>query len=304
MVRDLYEALQVLGVGQYQRSHGETGSNDKSSRSHCFVNLEIKKVSTSKDTTTIKESGFTIVDLAGSERARNAKTAGERLAEGGHINKSLMFLGQCLEISTQNLADSKAKIPYRQSKLTELLFTNSYNPVTMPQLAAIIVTADPAGDFNATSQMLKYSALAKSSVNPRPPMQVLNGSRTVSTTSQLSAISGTTAISSLNENNNTQHQLVEASAIMLADLQRQLKLAEEHRKEMERKLEEANEKCFFIERSVREEVTGEMEKKMRAMERKFFVRMEETQEREEKHVDRKLDMLKKTMLSKCYKLLH
>ncbi|KAF3939058.1 Kinesin-4 [Dactylella cylindrospora] len=300
MVTDLYEALQVLGVGQYQRSHGETGSNDKSSRSHCFISLELKKLRKNS----IKESTFTIVDLAGSERARNAKTAGDRLAEGGHINKSLMFLGQCLEISTQTSGDGKhgAKIPYRQSKLTELLFTNSYNPATEPQLASIIVTADPSGDFNATSQMLKYSALAKSSVNPRPPMQVLTGSRNVSATSQVSqfsqgsGMSGSTAVMNNEDGRPGSAMSQDAAASMIANLQRQLREAEERRKETERKLAEANAKCLQIERVVREEVTNDMEKKMRLMERKMLVKLEEGVEREEEHVDRKLDMLKRTLL--------
>ncbi|KAK6337740.1 hypothetical protein TWF696_001221 [Orbilia brochopaga] len=315
MVKDLYEGLQVLGVGQYQRSHGETGSNDKSSRSHCFISLELKKLKRSRldhSSTSIKEATFTIVDLAGSERARNAKTAGDRLAEGGHINKSLMFLGQCLEISTQSTvgADGKhgGKIPYRQSKLTELLFTNSYNPATEPQIASIIVTADPAGDFNATSQMLKYSALAKSSVNPRPPMQVLNGSRNVSATSQISqisqgsGISGSTAIAMTSDdgvsNNGRPESAMaqDAAANMIAVLQQQLKQAEGRRLEMERKLAEANQRCLQIEREVREEVTGDMELQMQLMQRKMLNKLEEGVEREEEHLDRKLDMLKRTLL--------
>ncbi|KAF3923130.1 Kinesin-4 [Dactylellina cionopaga] len=299
MVTDLYEALQVLGVGQYQRSHGETGSNDKSSRSHCFISLELKKLRRSKDgSTNIKESTFTIVDLAGSERARNAKTAGDRLAEGGHINKSLMFLGQCLEISTQGAGHS-AKIPYRQSKLTELLFTNSYNPATEPQIASIVVTVDPSGDFNSTSQMLKYSALAKSSVNPRPPMQVLNGSRNVSATSQISQISqasGMSGSTAVIPDERPESAMSQEAVSMIAMLQQQLKEAEESKREMERRLVEANERCLDIERAVREEVTSDMELKISLMQRKMLVKMEEEAEREEEHVDRKLDMLKRTLL--------
>ncbi|EPS40012.1 hypothetical protein H072_6191 [Dactylellina haptotyla CBS 200.50] len=300
MVTDLYEALQVLNVGQYQRSHGETGSNDKSSRSHCFISLELKRLKKSKldGSTRIKESTFTIVDLAGSERARNAKTAGDRLAEGGHINKSLMFLGQCLEISTQSSAHT-AKIPYRQSKLTELLFTNSYNPATEPQIASIVVTADSSGDFNATSQMLKYSALAKSSVNPRPPMQVLNGSRNVSATSQCSqfsqgsVMSGSTAATS---DERPESAMSQDAAAMIAMLQHQLREAEESRLEMERKLEAANTRCLEIERAVREEVNNDMEHKVRMLQRKMLNKMEEDAECQEEHVDRKLDMLKRAIL--------
>ncbi|KAK6531633.1 hypothetical protein TWF694_002812 [Orbilia ellipsospora] len=308
MVTDLYEALQVLGVGQYQRSHGETVSNDKSSRSHCFISLELKKMKKSKldGSTRMKESTFTIVDLAGSERARNAKTAGDRLAEGGHINKSLMFLGQCLELSTQQSSGHPAKIPYRQSKLTELLFTNSYNPAADPQIASIIVTADPAGDFNATSQMLKYSALAKSSVNLRPPMQVLNGSRNVSATSQISQCSQGSALE-ITTDERPESAMSQDATSMIAMLQLQLKEAEESRVEMERLLnqrrieaererEEAKARCLEIERAVREEVSNDMEQRIRLMQRMMLNKLEEDAECREEHVDRKLDMLKRTIL--------
>ncbi|KAK6333884.1 hypothetical protein TWF730_004066 [Orbilia blumenaviensis] len=312
MVTDLYEALQVLGVGQYQRSHGETGSNDKSSRSHCFISLELKKLKKSKldGSTKIKESTFTIVDLAGSERARNAKTAGDRLAEGGHINKSLMFLGQCLEMSTTQSLSQPSKIPYRQSKLTELLFTNSYNPAAEPQIAAIVVTADPAGDFNATSQMLKYSALAKSSVNPRPPTVMsgrsVSGSSLFSHFSVASGVSGATeeyrpdssmsAMSALSVLSSPRAMLSQDMVNMIAFLQRQLRQADEKIKEAEKRVEEANARCLEVEMQVREEVTTEMEQRIRMMEKKMLLRLQDQAEQEEVHVDRKLDILKRTLM--------
>lgn len=85
-------------------------------------------------------SRFTIVDLAGSERSKNTGTSGDRLREAGNINKSLMVLGQCLEVMRANqrrlgmalgLSDTRvdtrdvkkalALVPFRHSKLTELL---------------------------------------------------------------------------------------------------------------------------------------------------------------------------------------
>lgn len=70
-------------------------------------------------------------------------------------------------------------MPFRQCKLTELLFSNSFpSPSTLaqsqsirrnPQKAVMIVTADPHGDFNATSQILRYSALAREVTVPRVP---------------------------------------------------------------------------------------------------------------------------------------
>jgi hypothetical protein len=43
-------------------------------------------------------SRLTLVDLAGSERTKHTHTTGDRLKEAGSINKSLMVLGQCMEV--------------------------------------------------------------------------------------------------------------------------------------------------------------------------------------------------------------
>lgn len=64
-------------------------------------------------------------------------------------------------------------MPFRQCKLTELLFSNSFPTSAChrrnPQRGVMIVTADPLGDFNATSQILRYSALAREVTVARIP---------------------------------------------------------------------------------------------------------------------------------------
>ncbi|EAQ87131.1 hypothetical protein CHGG_03750 [Chaetomium globosum CBS 148.51] len=171
---NLHQALMVLEAGLHERRVAGTGSNSVSSRSHGFFCVEVKK--RTKDSWRNRGevpwsgSALTVVDLAGSERARDAKTAGATLAEAGKINESLMYLGQCLQM--QSDAANKDKC-----KLTELLFSNSYPSSSgystgrhrNPQTAVMIVTADPHGDFNATSQILRYSALAREVTVPRVP---------------------------------------------------------------------------------------------------------------------------------------
>lgn len=80
------------------------------------------------------------MDLAGSERAKYTHTTGERLREAGNINKSLMVLGQCMEtmranqrivarslaatnarMDTRDVKKGLAVVPFRHSKLTEML---------------------------------------------------------------------------------------------------------------------------------------------------------------------------------------
>jgi hypothetical protein len=67
-------------------------------------------------------------------------------------------------------------VPFRQCKLTELLFSNSFPSSSRqathhhhPQKSIMVVTADPQSDFNATSQILRYSALAREVTVPRIP---------------------------------------------------------------------------------------------------------------------------------------
>lgn len=50
-------------------------------------------------------SKLTLVDLAGSERACVSQNRGERMREGANINKSLLSLGNCINI----LSDANKK---------------------------------------------------------------------------------------------------------------------------------------------------------------------------------------------------
>ncbi|KAK6421265.1 hypothetical protein LTR95_016838, partial [Oleoguttula sp. CCFEE 5521] len=206
---DLDEALLVLETGLQERRVAGTGSNATSSRSHGFFCIEVKKRHRAPIPGPWSSSTFTIVDLAGSERARTAKTTGTHLAEAGKINGSLMYLGQCMELqselhSTSSRLGAPIAVPYRNCKLTELLFTNFFAPAApgsvvrrQPQKAVMIVTADPGGDFNATGQILRYSALAKNIVAPRVPSTtstILAGSHAPpSRTGANSAASGRTS---------------------------------------------------------------------------------------------------------------
>jgi kinesin family protein 18/19 len=60
--------------------------------------------------------------LAGSERAASTGNRGIRMVEGANINKSLLALGNCINMLYENSKKAKrGHIPFRDSKLTRLL---------------------------------------------------------------------------------------------------------------------------------------------------------------------------------------
>lgn len=170
-------------------------------------------------------------------------------------------------------------VPYRQCKLTELLFSNSFpssnNHGTQsyprnPQKAVMVVTADPLGDFNATSQILRYSALAREVTVPRPQ------------SSASTAINGHPSPSNRPPTRNkpslppiSAHEL-EVAALEIAQITDEYealaeKFAQEEmtRNEMEMKWRAAEERCTLIEQDVREECWAEMEEQMETERRRW-----------------------------------
>ena len=235
------------------------------------------------------------MDLAGSERARIAKTAGATLAEAGKINESLMYLGQCMQMQADNAAQGHTggtggMVPFRQCKLTELLFSNSFaTHQRAAQKSIMIVTADPLGDFNSTSQILRYSALAKEVTIPRLP----------SVTSTILATNGRTGPTASGRSTPTAlqeelEQALQTLASLREDLEcTQLRLDEEtrRREEAETSWKVAESRIEEVEQEVREEVWSEMESRLVAEQRRWRAARDAELDAQDQHIDRKLDIL-------------
>ncbi|KAK0913050.1 hypothetical protein LTR91_009266 [Friedmanniomyces endolithicus] len=305
----LDEALLVLETGLHERRVAGTGSNAASSRSHGFFCLDVKKRRRPANHAAgvsgpWSSSTLTIVDLAGSERARTAKTAGATLAEAGKINESLMYLGQCMQMQSDNARNSlvaggvEKMVPFRQCKLTELLFSNSFSAhgamQKAPQKAIMIVTADPLGDFNATSQILRYSALAREVTVPRIP-SVTSTFLSGAMTPHGKNTNGRTTPSAAQED-------LEQALTQLSRLQEELEvtqvLLEEEtfrRQEAEASWQRAESRIEEVEAEIREELVEEMEAQLQLEQRRWRAARDVEMDAQDEHVDRKLELLTQQM---------
>lgn len=206
-----------------------------------------------------------------------------------------MYLGQCMQMQADNANSSTPSVvPFRQCKLTELLFSNSFthtpnNPGghSKPQKSVMVVTADPLGDFNATSQILRYSALAREVTVPRVP-SITN---TILAGTAAPPRKSDNASSALQEE--LEHALA-AIASLRADLEvTQMRLDEETRRRQEAEVswQAAEDRMYEIEAEVREEIWSEMEAQMALEQRRWRAARDEELDRNDEHMDRKLDLL-------------
>ncbi|KAI7241859.1 P-loop containing nucleoside triphosphate hydrolase protein [Hortaea werneckii] len=310
----LEEALLVLETGLTERRVAGTGSNAVSSRSHGFFNIEVKK--RARSTRGIPVSGpwtsstLTIVDLAGSERARAAKTAGATLAEAGKINESLMYLGQCMQLQAdqaQGLTNANV-VPFRQCKLTELLFSNSLGAAggketgskKAPQKAVMIVTADPLGDYNATSQILRYSALAREVTVPRVPSVT---SQIASAPVMPSNLHGhPTGRATPSSNTAAVQEELEQALATIASLRSELEVSQlllqeetQRRQEAEASWKVAETRIEEVEAEVREEMCEEFESRLALEQRRWRAARDAEMDAQDLHLDRKLEVLTQGM---------
>ena len=159
----------------------------------------------------------------------------------------------------------------------------------------MIVTADPLGDFNATSQILRYSALAREVTVPRIPsvsstiLAGLPGSRSASGRTSPPGANGA-----------VDEGVVEMAFSELARLNEEVELLslrldeeEKRRREAEEGWTRAETHAEEIELEVRDEMWKEMELRMEEERDRWRDMQAEEGARGEEHFDKKLDILTK-----------
>ena len=197
------EALALINKGYGLRATAATNLNERSSRSHTVLTLEIvsREVvptsadgtgSTSTDTGTTTTTHFgkiNLVDLAGSERVKLSGAEGQTLEEAKQINKALSVLGDVLNSlskksgnarspegkkqgpSSTGVATTKAHIPYRNSKLTMMLKDSLGGNAKTMMIATIRLSAS---FYQQTLTSLQYAARARH-IRCNPVQNVTDG---------------------------------------------------------------------------------------------------------------------------------
>ncbi|CAI9094080.1 OLC1v1029737C1 [Oldenlandia corymbosa var. corymbosa] len=114
-VKSTADVLEFMKIGLMNRVVGATALNERSSRSHSVLTVHV--FGTDLKTNAVLRGCLHLIDLAGSERVDRSEATGDRLKEAQHINKSLSALGDVIFA----LAQKNSHVPYRNSKLTQVL---------------------------------------------------------------------------------------------------------------------------------------------------------------------------------------
>ncbi|KAL1354909.1 hypothetical protein HN51_006958 [Arachis hypogaea] len=157
-MRDWNHFKELISFCEAQRQIGETSLNEASSRSHQILRLTIESSACEflgNDKSSSLAASVNFVDLAGSERASQTNSAGTRLKEGCHINRSLLTLGTVIRKLSKG---RNGHIPFRDSKLTRILQSSLGGNAR----TAIICTMSPARiHVEQTRNTLLFASCAK-----------------------------------------------------------------------------------------------------------------------------------------------
>ena len=163
---DTQEQLQkLLDTGLSRASFAATARNAKSSRGHVIFRLLMEK---HQEDHTVVSSELFCVDLAGRENEKTTKVTGDNFVELTFINRSLMWLAQCIQAlgrsarkgsNSSGALDGSGRARFRNSKLTLLLI----NALTGNSKTCLLATVSPAlMNVDETLVTLNFASTVKS----------------------------------------------------------------------------------------------------------------------------------------------
>ncbi|KAG8077242.1 hypothetical protein GUJ93_ZPchr0007g3476 [Zizania palustris] len=117
LLREDKQVMKLLQQGNQNRTTEPTRVNETSSRSHATLQVIVEYRSMEGGSIVTRVGKLSLIDLAGSERALATDQRTQRSIEGANINRSLLALSSCIN----SLVEGKKHIPFRNSKLTQLL---------------------------------------------------------------------------------------------------------------------------------------------------------------------------------------
>ena len=145
------DVVNLLHKGNKHRRTESTRCNRTSSRSHALLQIKIVRREDNRTLT----GKLSLVDLAGSERTiANERKSSSRSVEGANINKSLLSLSSCIRA----LVEGKKHIPFRNSKLTQMLKDSLGG---MCQTAMIATVTPSSFSLGETANTLHWAERAK-----------------------------------------------------------------------------------------------------------------------------------------------
>ncbi|KAL5168628.1 Kinesin-like protein KIN-7G [Glycine soja] len=136
---------ELISFCEAQRQIGETALNEASSRSHQILRLTIESSAREflgNDKSSSLSASVNFVDLAGSERASQTHSAGTRLKEGCHINRSLLTLGTVIRKLRKTFMNPFRDLGLRESlRRTRKELPSPFRPQSQFSVAETTVTA-------------------------------------------------------------------------------------------------------------------------------------------------------------------
>ena len=157
------EALNLLFVGEVNRSVSATAMNQASSRSHCLFTVHLEARQQGSDL--VRRSKLNLVDLAGSERVGKTGAEGSTLQEAMYINGSLFHLEMVIiALQEKAMGQGSRHIPYRNSMMTMALRDSLGGNCKTVMVATISSEMQQMGESISTCRFAQRVAMISNKV--------------------------------------------------------------------------------------------------------------------------------------------